>query len=43
MPFMIQEWKNDIRDVLLRVRQQMIDFIDGFTERFVKQIGKIEN
>ena len=39
---MIHDWKEDIRDVLLRVRQQMIEFIENFTERFIKQIGKIE-
>ena len=40
---MIRDWKEDIRDVLLRVRQQMIEFIENFTERFIKQIGKIES
>ena len=42
MPRTIQDWKEDIRDVLLRVRTQMISFIDDFTERFVRQIAKIE-
>ena len=40
---MIHDWKEDIRDVLLRVRHQMIEFIENFTERFIKQIGKIES
>ena len=42
MPGTIGDWKEDIRDVLLRVRTQMISFIDDFTERFVRQIAKIE-
>ena len=36
MPGTIGDWKEDIRDVLLRVRTQMISFIDDFTERFVR-------
>ena len=43
IPTMIHDWKEDIRDVLLRVRHQMIEFIENFTERFIKQIGKIES
>lgn len=42
LPMTIKDWKEDIRDVLLRVRSQMINFIDDFTERFVRQIAKIE-
>ena len=42
LPMTIQDWKEDIRDVLLRVRTQMISFIDDFTERFIRQISKIE-
>ena len=36
LPMTIQDWKEDIRDVLLRVRTQMISFIDDFTERFIR-------
>jgi len=36
LPRTIKDWKEDIRDVLLRVRTQMISFIDDFTERFVR-------
>ena len=43
MPHTIKDWKEDIRDVLLRVKAQMISFIDDFTERFVRQIAKIES
>ena len=43
MPQTIKDWKEDIRDVLLRVKEQMITFIDDFTERFVRQIAKIES
>jgi len=43
MPIMIGEWKTDIRDMLLRVRAQMIEHVDCFTNRFIKQIGKIEH
>ena len=42
MPHTIKDWKEDIRDVLLRVKAQMISFIDDFTERFVQQTAKIE-
>ena len=42
LPRTIKDWKEDIRDVLLRVRTQMISFIDDFTERFVRQIAKVE-
>ena len=36
MPTKIKDWKEDIRDILMRVRSQMISFIDSFTNRFVK-------
>lgn len=42
MPYLISEWKGDIRDMLLRVRAQMIEYIDNFTNRFIQQISKIE-
>ena len=42
MPVMIKDWKEDIRAVLLRVRTQMINFIESFTDRFIKQVSKIE-
>ena len=35
MPCQISDWKGDIRDILLRVRAQMIDYIDRFTNRFI--------
>lgn len=36
MPHTIEDWKSDIRDMVLRVRQQMIDFIDNFSDRFIR-------
>jgi hypothetical protein len=42
MPTMMGEWKQDIRNMLLRVRAQMIEHIDCFTNRFIKQISRIE-
>ena len=42
MPRTIKDWKEDIRDLILRVREQMIGFIDGFTSRIIKQISRIE-
>ena len=42
MPRTIKDWKEDIRDLILRVRAQMIGFIDGFTSRIIKQISRIE-
>ena len=43
MPSAIADWKDDIRDMLLRVRDQLYLFIDMFTNKFIKQIGKIEH
>ena len=39
----IADWKDDIRDMLLRVREQLCQFIDMFTHKFIKQISKIEH
>lgn len=38
----MKDWKEDIRDLILRVRTQMIAFIDNFTNRIIKQIARIE-
>lgn len=42
MKHSIADWKDDIRDMLLRVRDQLYNFIDMFTHKFIRQIGKIE-
>ena len=42
MPSTMRDWKRQIRGTLLKVRSQMINFIDTFTHRFVKQVCKIE-
>lgn len=42
MPHTIADWKEDIRDMLLRVRDQLNHFIDMFTHKFIKQIGRME-
>ena len=39
----IADWKDDIRDMLLRVRDQLCGFIDMFTNKFIRQIGKMEH
>lgn len=39
----IADWKDDIRDMLLRVREQLCQFIDMFTHKFIRQISKIEH
>lgn len=43
MTHVIVDWKDDIRDMLLRVREQMIKFVDVFTNKFITQISKIEH
>ena len=36
MPHTIADWKDDIRDMLLRVREQLNQFIDMFTHKFIR-------
>ena len=36
MPHAVKNWKEDIRDLILRVRAIMIGFIDSFTSRIIK-------
>ena len=36
MPHTIADWKDDIRDMLLRVREQLCQFIDMFTHKFIR-------
>ena len=43
MTHTIADWKDDIRDMLLRVREQLCQFIDMFTHKFIRQISKIEH
>lgn len=40
---MVQEWKSNIRAVLLDVRKTLIDWIDSFTNKFVKSLSKIDS
>ena len=39
----IAQWKGQIRDTLLSVKQNYIDWIETFTNKFVKSLNKIEN
>lgn len=39
---MVQEWKTNIREVLLSVRAQFIDWVDTFTNKFFKSLSKID-
>ena len=36
MAHTIADWKDDIRDMLLRVREQLCQFIDMFTHKFIR-------
>lgn len=38
----IAEWKGRIRDTLLKVRDKYIEWIESFTNKFVKSLNKIE-
>ena len=38
----IKEWKEGIRDTLIQVKEQFVDWIDNFTNKFVKSLNKIE-
>ena len=39
----IAEWKAEIRETLLRVKQKYIEWIETFTNKFVKSLNKIEH
>ena len=39
----IADWKDDIRDMLLRVREQVNEFIEMFTNKFIRQISKMDH
>ena len=39
----IAQWKAQIRDTLLQVKSKYIDWIETFTNKFVKSLNKIEN
>jgi hypothetical protein len=39
----IAEWKAEIRDTLLKVKQKYIEWIETFTNKFVKSLNKIEH
>lgn len=38
----IREWKEAIRDTLIKVKSEFIEWIDNFTNKFVKSLNKIE-
>lgn len=35
----LSQWKDDIRDMVMRVRSQFIKFIDDFTQQLKKNIN----
>jgi len=39
---LIKEWKQSIRKTLIEVKENFIDWIDNFTNKFVKSLNKIE-
>ena len=39
---LIHNWKRDIRNTLITVKQNFIEWIDNFTDKFVKNLNKIE-
>ena len=39
---MIKEWKQSIRQTLIEVKENFIEWIDNFTNKFVKSLNKIE-
>ena len=43
-PYMtlIQEWKQNIRTILVNVRREFNEWIDAFTHKFVRSLNKIE-
>ena len=38
----ISEWKETIRGTLIQVKEQFVDWIDNFKNKFVKSLNKIE-
>lgn len=38
----IRNWKEGIRDTLVKVKQEYIEWIESFTNKFVKSLNKIE-
>ena len=36
------KWKEDIRDMIMRVREQFLLFIDEYTQTLKKQLNEIE-
>ena len=38
----IREWKESIRKTLIDVKDEFVDWIDTFTNKFVKSLNKIE-
>jgi len=38
----MKDWKLGMRKTLLDVRQQFVDWIDNFTNKFIKSLSKIE-
>ena len=38
----IRKWKEGIRDTLIKVKQEYIEWIENFTNKFVKSLNKIE-
>lgn len=39
---LIQCWKSQIRNTLVQVRKDFNDWIDSFTQKFVRSLNKIE-
>ena len=39
----IAQWKAQIRDTLLKVKEKYIEWIETFTNKFVKSLNKIEH
>ena len=39
---LIQEWKANIRETLVKVKMKYIEWIETFTNKFVKSLNKIE-
>ena len=38
----IAEWKDSIRETLMKVKHKYIEWIETFTNKFVKSLNKIE-
>lgn len=39
----IAEWKGQIRETLLKVKDRYVEWIETFTNKFVKSLNKIEH